>query len=317
MPKVTSVKHVPVVFADVKAWYEAKLSPSVIDFDDPKPYEVYAQARWGGIFQLTSPGAQRLFVKAQPQNIIDIATLTSIYRPGPLAAHVDKLYLDACKGEEYDWGDRRINDILAKTKGLLIFQESVMELAEKCAGFPKAQCDKVRRDIMKRSISGGEAAKKGAQDTRDAFVKGCVQNNYTEKVANNLYDKILYFAGYGFNKCLHSDSEVDTYRKVENTMVSCTKMAKDMVPGDLVRSRDERTKRDIFVLVKQVHHNGVKKVVKVTLKTGETLRCTLDHKFRTKETGEMLSLSEILERQLSIVLNTRMDVNVATALSGT
>lgn len=82
----------------------------------------------------------------------------------------------------------------------IIFQEQVMELAEKVAGFPKDKCDEVRRAIMKRSISGGEAAKKAAQETRDSFVQGCIKNGYTDNVANNLYDKILYFAGYGFNK---------------------------------------------------------------------------------------------------------------------
>jgi hypothetical protein len=69
---------------------------------------------------LTSPGAQKLFVKAKPKNIIDIATLTSIYRPGPLAANVDKLYLDAKnEGKELEWGDHRINDILKKTYSCL------------------------------------------------------------------------------------------------------------------------------------------------------------------------------------------------------
>lgn len=197
-------------FDDIKAWYEQNLAPAVVDFDDPRPYEVYSQARWGGIFQLTSQGAQRLFVKARPKSIIDIATLTSIYRPGPLAANLDKLYLEVDE-KPFDWGDDRISRILGKTKGLLIFQESVMELAEKAAGFPKAKCDKVRRDIMKRSISGGEAAKKGAQETRDAFVKGCVVNGYTEKVANNLYDKILYFAGYGFNKAHAVAYAIDSF----------------------------------------------------------------------------------------------------------
>lgn len=199
-------------FAEVKEWYELNMSPDVIDFDDSKVYEyVYHGARWAGIFQLTSQGAQRLFKKAQPNAIIDIATLTSIYRPGPLAANVDKLYIGARNGEEFDWGDKRINVILEKTNGLIIFQEQVMELAEKCAGFPKAQCDEVRRAIMKRSISGGEAAKKASQETRDGFVKGCVTNGYTEAVANNLYDKILYFAGYGFNKAHAVAYAIDSY----------------------------------------------------------------------------------------------------------
>lgn len=200
------------VFADVKKWYEENLSPDVIDFSDQKVYEyVYHDARWAGIFQLTSQGAQRLFVKGKPRNIIDIATLTSIYRPGPLAANVDKLYIKARNGENYVWGDPRIGEILTKTNGLIIFQEQVMELAEKCAGFPKAQCDEVRRAIMKRSISGGEAAKKAAQETRDGFVKGCISNGYTAEVANDLYDKILFFAGYGFNKSHAVAYAIDSY----------------------------------------------------------------------------------------------------------
>lgn len=93
----------------------------------------------------------------------------------------------------------------------IIFQEQVMELAEKCAGFPKDKCDEVRRAIMKRSISGGEAAKKAAQETRDSFVQGCIKNGYTEQVANNLYDKILYFAGYGFNKAHAVAYAIDSY----------------------------------------------------------------------------------------------------------
>jgi len=198
-------------FADVKQWYEQHLSPDVIDFEDPRPFEVYEQGRWAGIFQLTSHGAQRLFVKAKPKSVIDIATLTSIYRPGPLAANVDKLYLEAREGKELEWGDDRINAILKKTYSCIIFQEQVMELAEKVAGFPKDKCDEVRRAIMKRSISGGEAAKKAAQETRDGFVKGCIANGYTEKVANNLYDKILYFAGYGFNKAHAVAYAIDSY----------------------------------------------------------------------------------------------------------
>lgn len=200
-------------FKDISDWFMANMHPSVIDFDDQRVYEyVYHDARWAGIFQCTGRGAQQLFKKAKPKNIIDIATLTSIYRPGPLAAHVDKLWLQARAGEtQFDWGDDRISQILKKTDGLIIFQEQVMELAEKCAGFPKEQCDQVRRAIMKRSISGGDAAKKKANETRDSFVAGCVKNGYAEKVANNLYDKILYFAGYGFNKAHAVAYAIDSY----------------------------------------------------------------------------------------------------------
>lgn len=303
MAKVTSVTNLSgekPTFDQVKSWYDENLAPAKIDFSDPKPYKVYEEGRWAGVFQLTSGGAQRLFIKAKPKSIIDIATLTSIYRPGPLAANLDKLYLEVDENP-YDWGDSRISEILAPTKGLLIFQEQVMLLAEKCAGFPKDKCDEVRRAIMKRSISGGEAAKKAAQETRDGFVKGCIANGYTDKVANNLYDKILYFAGYGFNKCFTSEEKILVTDK-EGINVKIVPI-KDVKQGDYVFSRDESTQETIIVEVKHLHDNGYNPVVRLKLTTGEVIECTINHKFRTRETGEMLPLWMIQEKGLSIVVD--------------
>jgi DNA polymerase III alpha subunit len=81
----------------------------------------------------------------------------------------------------------------------LVFQESVMELANKVAGFPKEQCDEVRRAIMKRSISGGDAAKAKAQALEDDFVKGAIKNGVPEHIAKKAYETVLYMSGYGFN----------------------------------------------------------------------------------------------------------------------
>jgi len=78
------------------------------------------------VHNCTSQGAQRLFIKAKPKNIIDIATITSIYRPGPLAANVDKLWLEARDGKEFDWGDHRISEILEKTNSCLTGDARVM-----------------------------------------------------------------------------------------------------------------------------------------------------------------------------------------------
>lgn len=188
-------------FADVKKWFEENMSPQVIDFDDPHVYDrVYNAGRWAGVFQLTESGAQRLFTRAKPMCLNDIAALTSVYRPGPLAAGVDDLYIDAKNVKPYDWGHPLINATLAPTYGLIIFQEQVMQLAHEIGGFPLDECDKVRKAIMKRSISGGDEAKKKAQELKEKFVKGAVTKGIPESIADNLYEKILYFAGYGFNK---------------------------------------------------------------------------------------------------------------------
>lgn len=200
-------------FAQVKQWFDENMAIDKIDLNDAKVYEyVYHDGRFPGIFQCTSQGAQRLFKKAKPNSILDIATLTSIYRPGPLAAHVDKLYLEAKnEGKQYDWGDTRINEFLKETYGLLIFQEGVMMLAEKVAGFPKEKSDEVRRAIMKRSISGGAAAKAKVDEMNSDFVAGAVKNGYPEKVAEDLYEKLAWFSGYAFNAAHATAYAIDSY----------------------------------------------------------------------------------------------------------
>lgn len=199
-------------FDEVRDWYEKHLHPDANSFDDQKVYEyVYHSGRWAGIFQCTSSGAQRLFVRAKPESITDIATLTSIYRPGPLAANVDKIYLESKAGKPYDWGHPAFAEVLGKTYNCLIFQESVMDLAEHIGGFPKDQCDNVRRAIMKRDLSKGDTAIKAAQEMEDAFVKGAVKKGIPEATGRKAYQQILWFAGYGFNRAHATAYAIDSY----------------------------------------------------------------------------------------------------------
>lgn len=116
MAKISSIKKVDTNFSDIKQWYDNNLHPDVNAYDDQKVYEhVYSDGNFAGIFQLTSKGAQKLFTSAKPKNVVDIAVLTSIYRPGPLAAKVDKVYLEAREGKKLDWGHPLFEKVLGKT----------------------------------------------------------------------------------------------------------------------------------------------------------------------------------------------------------
>ena len=108
-------------FDQIKDWFDAHMDPKNIDLNDQKVYEyVYHEGRFAGIFQLANAGAQRLFMKAKPKSIFDIATLTSIYRPGPLAANVDKLYLEArANPEKIDYQHPLIKKVLEPSFGCL------------------------------------------------------------------------------------------------------------------------------------------------------------------------------------------------------
>jgi DNA polymerase-3 subunit alpha len=211
MAKSQSIKQVQPEFSDIRNWYETYLAPEKINHNDQAVYEnVYHQGKWCGIFQLTSKGAQNFFMEAKPRSIVDIAALTSIYRPGPLAAKVDKLWLQHEK-EPYDWGHPLINQTLEKTRGMVVFQESVMALANKVAGFPLDQTDEVRRAIMKRTTSGGEEAVKKAKKLEDDFVAGSVKNGVPENIAHEAYQRILWMAGYAFNSSHATGYAFDSY----------------------------------------------------------------------------------------------------------
>ena len=134
-------------FSQVKEWFDENMSTSNIDFDDQKVYRnVYHAGKWAAVFQCTQRGAQALFKRAKPESIVDIATLTSIYRPGPLSAKVDKLYIGAKKNpESVVYGHPLIKKCLEETYGCIIFQEQVMNLCHVVAGIPKDECNAMRK----------------------------------------------------------------------------------------------------------------------------------------------------------------------------
>ena len=200
-------------FADVKKWFDDHMDPKVLNFDDQKVYKgIYHKGNWAGIFQCTARGAQQFFKKGKPCSIIDIATLTSIYRPGPLSADVHKIYMGAkANPEQIDYQHPLIKQVLESTHGTIIFQEQVMELCNVVAGFPQKDCDMIRRTIMKRSASKADAMKKQAEDLKKQFVEGCIGNGISMRIAEGLYEKILFFSGYGFNKSHAVSYAIDSY----------------------------------------------------------------------------------------------------------
>ena len=200
-------------FEQVSEWFNNNMDPKVLDLDDQLVYKnVYEDGNFPGVFQLANKGAQNLFKKAKPKSIIDIATLTSIYRPGPLTAKVDKLYLDAKNNpEDVVYGHPLIEEVLKETYGMIVFQEQIMKLCSVVAGFPESETDTVRRSIMKRKASEAEESLRQAREIKKRFVEGSVANGVAEHLADELYEKILFFSGYGFNKAHAVSYAIDSY----------------------------------------------------------------------------------------------------------
>ena len=132
----------------------------------------------------------------------------------------------------------------------------------------------------------------------EKFIDGAEKNGYPRDKAKSFFDELAKWSSYGFNKSLYHDECIDIFDK--NGVFVSTKTIQSIVEGEYVKSRDESTKQDIFVKVLNIHDHGELELVEIELDDGRNVRCTLDHKFRTK-CNRMLPLHQILKENLELV----------------
>jgi len=180
---------------------------------------------------------------------------------------------------------------------MVIFEECLMFIAADVAGWDLHKADALR----KMTKAKGKYPEKIAK-LRTEFINDALKNkNVKTEDSTQIWDEIVAgFGDYAFNRCLQYDCNIDTYTSTGNFIAS--KSIENIKAGEYVRSRDEQTGGDIFVEVLDNHDHGELDIVEVELDTGEKVRCTMNHKFRVKESGEMLPLHEILKRNYSLVL---------------
>ena len=187
-------------FKEIQNYYNQNLHPDKINLVDDEVYKnIFHKGKWAGIFQFTETGAQKFCKKAKPKNIINIAAITSIYRPGPLGADVDKLYVEAKENPgKIRYENDIVKEITKETYGFLIFQEQIALLAHRLGkDISLDEGNKLRKLLTKKGT--GEVAKE-KDAIKVKFIAGCIEHKMSEKAANSLWKKFEYFSGYGFNK---------------------------------------------------------------------------------------------------------------------
>ena len=187
-------------FEDVKAYYDEFLHPDKIDLHDPAVYgNVFHKGKWAGIFQFTEKGAQKFCQRARPDNIIDLSAITSIYRPGPLGADVDKLYVRAKENpQDISYVHPIVEQVTKETYGFLIFQEQIALLAHKLGKDISLDEANLLRKLLTKKGTGKGARDKKKIETK--FIQGCKEKGVDETSARQLWQNFEYFSGYGFNK---------------------------------------------------------------------------------------------------------------------
>ena len=168
-------------------------APGDIPLDDKKSYKLMAEARNTGVFQLESEGMGGACAQVQPQCLEDVIALVALYRPGPMENI--PTYGERKQGKApTEYAHPLLEPILKETYGIIIYQEQVMQAANILAGYSLGQADLLRRAMGKKKLE--EMAKQ-----RALFVQGCLEKNgIVEQDANELFDTLEKFAGYGFNK---------------------------------------------------------------------------------------------------------------------
>ena len=187
-------------FEQVRNFYNEHLHPDKIDLDDSQVWRnVFHKGKWAGIFQFTEAGAQSFCKNARPDNITDLAAITSIYRPGPLSAGVDKMFIGAKQEpDEVEYQNQTVRDVTEETYGFLIFQEQIAMLAHKLGkDLTLDEGNKLRKLLTKK---GTGAAAEEKDKIFDKFHKGCLEKGMASHEARELWNKFEYFSGYGFNK---------------------------------------------------------------------------------------------------------------------
>jgi len=187
-------------YEDVKAYYNDNLHPDVLDLEDQKVYKnIFHKGKFVGVFQFTNDGAQKFCKRAKPENIIDISAITSIYRPGPLSAGVDKDYVARKKNtQDIMYPHKIVKDHTEETAGFLIFQEQIAMLAHKLGkNISLDDGNKLRKLLTKKGT--GEAAEE-KEKLQHRFVVGCMEKKIDRSTAERMWQNFEYFSGYGFNK---------------------------------------------------------------------------------------------------------------------
>ncbi len=179
---------------NIEKTHGKKISIEEVPFDDLKTLELLREGKTLGVFQLESSGMRDILRKLEPQKFEDIIAVVGLYRPGPLGSGMVKEFINRKhKLTSIQFDHPALEPILTDTYGVILYQEQIMRIASKLAGFSLEQGDILQKAISKK-IPGVMERQRGF------FVDGAVKNGVKKEVANKVFDLVTHFAGYGFNK---------------------------------------------------------------------------------------------------------------------
>ena len=285
---ILGLNNLPVISDCMKIIAETtgeQITRDQIPIDDHDAIRKEGKKDFVGIFQLENPGMRSVIHAVGIESLADIAAVTSLIRPGPRNMGMDMEYARRKNEGEYE-ALPGLRDLLGETYGILTYQEQVMLIAQKIAGFSASESYKLLKGV-------GKKIKSLVESFRVKFVEGCRPKidagEMTEKDAEDIFNLIESFAGYGFNRCLSLDSVLET--------PDGFKLLGEAVVGDLVKAPGED--EDEFVEVDGVFESE-QDCFEVTFGGGQKVTCSVNHKLLCDD-GIMRPLWLVLEEDRSVM----------------
>jgi len=178
----------------IRKRHGVELVPEDLPLDDKETYEIFCKGFTSGVFQFESSGMRDILRRYQPSRLEDLTALNALYRPGPIQGGMVDDFI------ERKWGRRAVQydlpelkELLEETYGVIVYQEQVMQISNRLAGYSLGDADLLRRAMGKKKPE--EMAKH-----RERFINGAVERGHPQKKIEKIFDLMEQFAGYGFNK---------------------------------------------------------------------------------------------------------------------
>ncbi len=231
--------------------------------DDPETFKMLSEGKTQGVFQLESQGMTGVCVGMQADSIEDITAIVALYRPGPMDS-IPKFIENKLNHKKVTYKCPQLEPILKVTYGCIVYQEQVIEIFRQLGGYTMGQADNIRRAISKKKMKVIEEERKVfVYGDREKNIPGCVGNGIAEAVGQSLYDEIVAFANYAFNKahavcyavvayqtaylkCHYPrqymaalmTSVLDSATKISGYIAECRELGIPVLPPDINRSED-------------------------------------------------------------------------------
>lgn len=176
----------------VKKTRNKEIDIEEIPLDDPETYKLFARGQTTAVFQFESGPMREYLKKLKPSSVLDLAAMNALYRPGPME-FIDDFISRKHGKRKIDYPHEILKPILEETYGIIVYQEQVIQIANKVAGMSLAEADILRRAMGKKDLDA-------MKEQQIKFVEGAVKNNIDKKIAEEIFVAIDKFANYGFNK---------------------------------------------------------------------------------------------------------------------